>query len=369
VSTERSPTDISRDTLRRVSGYRTPGVVARPKVGPYKELAAIAAAFDVPHAGAPAIEIEFAGARIAIELSLNSGTVDGATFQVMGRWPSVCLRKELDEDRESKARGITRELQTGDPAFDQQVFVESDEPDALLRRLLSDGKRRRAVITLLRHSSVTFGERGISIRVTEGKIFDPDWVRTHVLTHLRAAAEGPPLSPTGAATPNERTVEVLVIVAFGALLVAFVACVTIPWTRERFVLALAGTAIGIVAFAPLRLLVLRGVRGHSRSQDQHVSASMSLMVLLVSVGAMAPLLLNAVVDAERRPVRGEVDMLVGTEDDGPGVLVRARWADGSDDLVMLPEGTRIGDVVIGTQRRGLFGWTWTQRGAVRREPR
>lgn len=54
------------------------------------------------------------------------------------------LTREVASDRFFKGTGVAREIQTGDPAFDREVDIESDSP-AFVRDLLGDAGRRAAV--------------------------------------------------------------------------------------------------------------------------------------------------------------------------------------------------------------------------------
>ncbi|WP_438040508.1 hypothetical protein [Sorangium sp. So ce128] len=50
----------------------------------------------------------------------------------------IKLRRETDEDRGARSRGVVREVQTGDPLFDDAVYVDSrSDPQTVLRALAS----------------------------------------------------------------------------------------------------------------------------------------------------------------------------------------------------------------------------------------
>jgi hypothetical protein len=61
----------------------------------------------------------------------------------------IALAREDDDDREAKRTGVSRELQTGDAAFDELVYITTERPDELVRGVLSS-EVRRAACELLR---------------------------------------------------------------------------------------------------------------------------------------------------------------------------------------------------------------------------
>ena len=62
---------------------------------------------------------------------------------------SILLRHEGALDRAGKGVGIDRELQTGDPTFDRDVYVETDGQDDDVKRILGPAVREaiRAIVT------------------------------------------------------------------------------------------------------------------------------------------------------------------------------------------------------------------------------
>jgi hypothetical protein len=62
---------------------------------------------------------------------------------------SVLLRRETSLDRFGKRIGLNREHQTGDQAFDRDIYIESDASTEDLATLLEDGATRAAVQQIL----------------------------------------------------------------------------------------------------------------------------------------------------------------------------------------------------------------------------
>jgi hypothetical protein len=61
---------------------------------------------------------------------------------------AIELSPESDDDRRAKQSGISREVQTGDAAFDETVYVTSARSDRLVHAVLASSDLRRAVLTL-----------------------------------------------------------------------------------------------------------------------------------------------------------------------------------------------------------------------------
>lgn len=67
-----------------------------------------------------------------------------AVLAATGSPEAFTLTREAASDRVFKGTGVAREIQTGDAAFDREVYIESDSP-AFVRELLGDAGRRAAV--------------------------------------------------------------------------------------------------------------------------------------------------------------------------------------------------------------------------------
>lgn len=70
---------------------------------------------------------------------------------------TIYLRKERESDRRYKAAGINKEVQTGDAAFDAEVYINAlyDE-DAHVRAVLAHEDARAAAVALLREDPFRF---------------------------------------------------------------------------------------------------------------------------------------------------------------------------------------------------------------------
>jgi hypothetical protein len=61
----------------------------------------------------------------------------------------ITVRRETTVDVAAKAKGVNREVQTGDAEFDAEVYVDSTAPDAVVAFVLSRDEARRAIRTLV----------------------------------------------------------------------------------------------------------------------------------------------------------------------------------------------------------------------------
>ncbi|MDC3962907.1 hypothetical protein KEG38_54360 [Polyangium jinanense] len=121
---------------------------------------------------------------------------------------NLVLRKETAANRQGKADGVDREIQTDDPAFDDAVFIDTLINDDLVRALLASPDARAAILSLLgdncaviRIDDSTAGN--ISLDLVEFTQPAPDQQRgARIVDALaRLAASLPPIRASGEAPP------------------------------------------------------------------------------------------------------------------------------------------------------------------------
>ncbi|WP_437742762.1 hypothetical protein WMF39_45780 [Sorangium sp. So ce1504] len=61
----------------------------------------------------------------------------------------IKLRRETDEDRAARSRGVACEAQTGDPLFDDEVYIDSPSDEQTVLRTLASPELRAGVRALL----------------------------------------------------------------------------------------------------------------------------------------------------------------------------------------------------------------------------
>jgi len=141
----------------------------------------------------------------------------------------VELRLERDDDRRAKERGVSRELQTGDPEFDRLVYVDSPAPDEVLSSVFATRPLRAACRALLEDGFVEIridDEHG-EITTRRGLSTSARLPAEQVIRAFAAIArEVPPLETTGR---RSRRVRDLASGASMICLLAWVWVLTILW--------------------------------------------------------------------------------------------------------------------------------------------
>lgn len=115
------------------------------------------------------------GFRVVIPLERAGKQGAGAGYrqdprQRLDGQPEILLRWETDKDRKGKRWRLNREVQTGDPEFDDRFYVESDAPEEHIRAVLDSAETRRIVKTLFAHhcKSVAIHEEDIESTGSSG---------------------------------------------------------------------------------------------------------------------------------------------------------------------------------------------------------
>ncbi len=162
-----------------------------PRGSPRKEYATASALY---HTGWPA---HAAAGDWPLAAPSGGPFRDGTQARIESPAP-LTLRFETRVDRLGKWLRINRETQTGDPAFDDRVYLESEAPDALVLAALVDRGTRAGVVTCLTLgcTSLTLddaGYLGAEIALTNEATVAPESIST-VLDTLAATAEGIPRS-------------------------------------------------------------------------------------------------------------------------------------------------------------------------------
>jgi len=217
----------------------------------------------------------------------------------------VTLRIESAGDTLDKKKGVVVELQTGDPEFDDKVFVDTQTENAVMREVLNEKARdavrrlfacRKPLVSI--DSSGTLELSGTQIEVTGGtiaalffeglgehsSIVDPG---KHVLDAMRDLARAVP--PIRAAQGAKRApMAVKRRMAFLATAVAaFVVSAVNLYEHPRGMTALAsaagGAVVGGLLSFPLTPLVFYDVRGTSNAGAIRARGTFALSAMLAGV--------------------------------------------------------------------------------------
>jgi hypothetical protein len=284
------------------------------------------------------------------------------------------ITREGNWDRLFKAFGLSVEAQTGDPAFDQRVYVACDQPE-LRQVLVNDQSARAAVLALMESGVHRIFTDGAKLWATSSTRDEPSQSQTENLCVLRLALEKLP----GPVTADPFFWRALAIES------AIWSCVwyLVPSVLERvfhgnsvylngqvWTMALAASC---AAFALLLVTLAVALRGSSRRHRILVDNGVLLLLLVAPAAAQVasdvnigldpspPYTLQAHVSEKRRHLTTRRSWT------SPYSL-RLRWSDPDSSLPSeIHVGGRVYDsarpdgVVLLTVHPGLLGAPWIER--------
>lgn len=342
-------------------------VEVRP--GSYEELSPLLAELGSP-GKTIAVDLRCDGILCDLGLSINSGTVMG--LDMIARYsglPPMRLVREGQEHADKKERGIIREVQTGDPAFDDHVYIESAVSDGDVRTFFASHAVRAAAVQLLRHASeIKIDESGVSIYVPKDRsAFDTVAIRQR-LALLRVLAGAPrPLVTEQIPVPVLASLTKTLTYLLGpvAILVVFIGLARYMTIGPRPLLV--GIVLGVVLaalLAPVFTLLLRG-RSTSHS-DIFVCRVIAFLFLPVfSFGAL--LIWNGAMD---QSPESEVEMpvvstSVDSEDDALLHVDTVDEHNESHSYSFRNTNLRVGTSKVRVRwRSGALGWRWQSGDAI-----
>jgi hypothetical protein len=213
----------------------------------------------------------------------------------------LTLRFESKLDRIGKWLRINRETQTGDPSFDDRVYLESEAPDALVLAALVDRGTRAGVVACLTLgcASLTLddaGYLGAEIALTNEASVAPESIAT-VLDTLAATAEGiPPLQGRG---HHRSRVGVIPTIAVLGTLLSWPLFYLVDWIWEPLGSDLYATAMlgGLLLWVLLLPILFITLRGRSVSLRDFLMSAIFLALGLPLGGADLLLTLNGLLDS------------------------------------------------------------------------
>jgi len=252
---------------------------------------------------------EQASAPRYVQAGYRNGRREGPLL--VPRPMNLVLRKETPGDRESKQSGVNRELDLGDPAFDDAVYIDTLINDDLVRAVLASPDARAAILALLRDncSAVRIDDTSqgvISIDIVEFTTVSPDQERAaRLLAALaRLAASLPPIRASGETPPSD-TQSAAATGGCGCAILGLIVAVIIAFTNapghciesdddgsslicsngpECCEPLLGGSLVGLLASLPIIVLLHRIVRGLPNSSTSRFVLQMSTFFVLVELG-------------------------------------------------------------------------------------
>jgi hypothetical protein len=328
----------------------------------YDELVPLMRALDVEGKAAQ-VSIACDGIHVVVSLELDSGAVKG--LELAAAAPGLVdlrLVREDEAHRDAKARGIARECQTGDGAFDAAVYVESKTRDADLQIVLAPPAVRAAVMKLLSVADRVEVQSG-SVKVSFPKdagAFDPATILERV-SLVRVVAGAPrPLAPVDAPVSLAASVArvgtyLLAPLGLGAIVLGNVRYAPIDTRPYVF-----GVVIGLVLALAVHPLFRRALRGRSTSHKEILLARAATLVWLPCFTTGALFIYNGAADrsAERvvtlTVISSEVD-----EDDARELHVKTKDPEGATHEHTLHGWPTQSPTHISVRwRDGALGWTW-----------
>ncbi len=210
------------------------------------------------------------------------------------------LRLETGVDRAGKFLRINREMQTGDAAFDERVYVESSAADAVVLAALADPALRTNAVKCLEQGATAItlqreGDLHVARPLPHAELVAHAQL-VPLIDALGAAAEAiPPL----VATPKVRTFAGVftLVVVLAALLSwpLFYVCDGLwePLQSDIYASSVAGGILLWIFSLPILVLILRG---RSESLRDVVFCALALAFALPLGGTDLMLTLNGLLD-------------------------------------------------------------------------
>ncbi len=291
--------------------------------------------------------------------------------------PRVYARRETALDRLGKRLSLNRETQTGDPGFDARVYLETDDPEELVRRTLGFPAPRAAVEALLAmQPHVRLGPDAAAVRVggTAGEMPPREEVERALEALSALVTAVPPIDPRELPAPSRRPGDLMATAAFVAFVVTLFGLYVLPVGYVDYRSPLlpgdqdkAASVMGLAWLLLIPATWLR-VRGHSRSFRNFLSVVLCSVMPLLILGPEAIFMANAALDGSGAVAR---DVTIVRQRLGGGKVdhryLSVRWWDTSHRDVELQVSAatfrrfHVGDVMTVRTRAGAFGWPWAER--------
>ncbi|MGZ3450769.1 MAG: hypothetical protein ACXVEF_14300 [Polyangiales bacterium] len=309
------------------------------------------------------LELLVDGLELEVSLDIDSGRVRGLDVSAKGNGlPLARFRRERMSDRDAKETGVSRELQTGDQAFDDAVYIESDCADSDLLVLLASPHVRAAIVELLAsfediqmNPDRIDATRNFDVR----RAFGPDHIRRQLaLLRLVAGTTRPLVAAPYKGGPSSMLLLMLFNIPLGWVGFGFVAHHYAPFDHSLIWLAFA---IGLTIALVLQPILGRALSGRSTSHtDIPIVRVASFASLPAIVGCIA-LLANAGFDNAASRTRALNITAIEYDDDDHKTKTTARgdgvgpWSfDFKDDKKTV----QVGQKLTVKTKPGTLGYEW-----------
>jgi hypothetical protein len=110
----------------------------------------------------PAFDVELEGKKLTLGITFANKMQLCAVEVKRDRLPLIVFRRERPLDRIGRTLFLNREVQTGDNGFDDQVYIETDEEEYLIKRALEKPEARDAVrAAVAEHRAIITSQEGV----------------------------------------------------------------------------------------------------------------------------------------------------------------------------------------------------------------
>lgn len=337
-------------------------------VGSYDELTPFAKELgkDVTGAG---LHLVGDGVALKVSLSINSGAVVGLDHSATTTGlPSIRLLSEMPEHVVKKDAGIIKEVQTGDAAFDDTVYIESAARDEDVLTVLSSPAVRNAVMRLLSDTgAVVLHDGGVAIYVsrTAGP-FEPKGLRER-LGWLRIVAGAPrPLVSENVPVPRRARIVKQIVGWTYPFALFFTIMGLAKWTPLQGAVVFGCFAAGLVLAAFMVPVWSMLLRGRSTSHREILTWRIATFTYgpLLSLGAL--LTINGGFDGSKERIVtmkiAEVDK--GHGEDGDVWHVKTFDEQGESHLYSFSSEAKTNQLVKVGWKEGALGWRWESTDAI-----
>lgn len=364
--TRQRPPHLASDDERAPERPRGWRVVAEPSPsGWHGHLNPLARALGIENLGGTRLCFRVNGTPVRVALSLSEGDIVACTVTVSlegpaaGPAPSILFREETDLDREGKALGIAREVQTGFEGFDHAVYVDNDASDADVHRFLEKEATRDAILDLL-------GQRDCRwLKVSRKELvasFSPDSDTARLVPALESL-----LAVARARAPRERGTGrrgrgwVVAPLLLGLAAVAGLYGATTRWPPADSGFIAVGSVAGLLLGSLLAPRLRRAVSGDAGSYKRFVVSLVGLLLSSAVAGAALAPTVNGALDW-RQPleVHGVVTSVGRVDRRSETVGVVVEWEGGGAGSADMAPPVARGMTVRQLRHPGALGVEWRE---------
>lgn len=285
-----------------------------------------------------------------------------------GALPHITFTRENAFDRAGKRLGLTVEFQTGDRAFDQEVYIDTRESDDTVRRALARTEVRKAVRNILAAGHrVVFSSEGVEASKASAArgAFSPDHLPA-ILDCVRQVVDALPqfvAGPPRRAPIRRRNVAMAMGVVLGLTVGASAATMAGFGNRLLDATDLGwALAAGVLAWLGGVTLVTSGLRGRSDSHRVLAWVGGLGLVAVPLLVAGACVILNQVLDDGPAQVHQSHVVEVRNQRKTHEVVVVSWRAGHTTERLRLRltvlRTLRAGDSLVVRVHPGALGWPW-----------